>query len=177
MKLASWTLSQPNLSQNNQSRPYQIVLKLENSLTQFPNHMICSISKQSFSKLLGERMLMTGVLSSVFTPREETNSNVLPKAKVIILSESVIGLQSFPMTWIFTPKGLPAPTHGRKMNSDTNLQAQTVNSTYKSHLEEWLKSKHSPLSKKIHRILISYLTSKIFLHKRQNNFYALVNAS
>ena len=98
LNLASWTGSQPNLSQNTQRSPYQYVLKLENSLTKFPNHMLFSISKQSFSKLAGQAMPMTKVLTSVLTPTDKTNSNILPQEKVMILSESVVGLSSFPMS-------------------------------------------------------------------------------
>ena len=58
-----------------------------------------------------------------------------------------------------------------------NLTWKSQISNGQTHPEEPLKSKHSPFSKKIHRIMISYLTSKIFLHSRQNNFYAIVNAS
>ena len=43
-----------------------------------------------------------------------------------------------------------------------------------THPKESLKSKHSPFSKEIYRIMIRYLTFKIALHNRHSNFYALV---
>ena len=64
-------------------------MKLENSLTQFPNHMLFSISKQSFSKLAGKVMPVTGVLSSVITLRDKTKSNILPRERRRTLSELV----------------------------------------------------------------------------------------
>ena len=52
--------------------------------------MLFSISKQSFPKLPGQQMPMTGVISGVVTAKDKTKSNHLAGEKVRILSKSVV---------------------------------------------------------------------------------------
>ena len=52
--------------------------------------MFFSISKQSYPKLLGQLIPMTGVISEVVTHKDETKSNPLARKKVRILSKSVV---------------------------------------------------------------------------------------
>ena len=51
-------------------------LELEKCLTKSLNTMLCSISKQSFPKLLGQLMPRTGVISGVVTPKDKTKSQI-----------------------------------------------------------------------------------------------------
>ena len=46
-------------------------LKLEEILTKPPNPMLFGISKQTFLKISGELMPMTGVISGVITPKDK----------------------------------------------------------------------------------------------------------
>ena len=71
--------------------------------------MIFSVSEQSFPKLPGQLIPMTGLISGVVTPKDKTKSNPLAREKVRILSKSVV---------VFTPKRLPASKHGCKINRD-----------------------------------------------------------
>ena len=52
--------------------------------------MLFSISKQSFPKLPGQLMLMTGVNSGVATPKDKIKSNPLAREKIRILSNFVV---------------------------------------------------------------------------------------
>ena len=52
--------------------------------------MLCNISKQSFPKLAGQLIPVTGVISGFVTPTGKTKSNSLPREKVKILSKSVV---------------------------------------------------------------------------------------
>ena len=52
--------------------------------------MLFSISKQSFTKLPGQLILMTGVISEILTPKDKIKSNPLATEKVRILSKSVV---------------------------------------------------------------------------------------
>ena len=63
--------------------------------------MLFSISKQSFPKLPGQQMPMTGVISGVVTPKDKTNSDPLAGEKVRILSKSVVNFWSFPVQYFF----------------------------------------------------------------------------
>ena len=72
------------------SRTLSDCLELEKSLTKSPNPMLFSISKQSFPKLPGQQMPITGVKSGVVTPKDKIKSNPLAREKVRILSKSVV---------------------------------------------------------------------------------------
>ena len=52
--------------------------------------MLFSISKQTFPKIEGHLMPMTGVISDVVTPEDKTKSNHLGSLKVRILSKSEV---------------------------------------------------------------------------------------
>ena len=58
--------------------------------------MLLSISKHSFSRIQGQLMPMTGVISGVVTPKDKNKSNHLARLKVRIFSKSVIGFWYFP---------------------------------------------------------------------------------
>ena len=51
--------------------------------------MLFTISKQTFPKLQGQLMPMTGVVSGVVTAKDKTKSNPLAREKVTIFSKSV----------------------------------------------------------------------------------------
>ena len=53
--------------------------------------MLSSISKQTFQKIQGQLMLMTGVISGFVTPKDKTKPNPLARLKVRIFSKSVVG--------------------------------------------------------------------------------------
>ena len=53
--------------------------------------MLLSISKHSFSRIQGQLMSMTGVISGVVTPKDKSKSNPLARFKIRIFSKSVIG--------------------------------------------------------------------------------------
>ena len=79
--------------------------------------MLFSISKQSFPKLPGQQMPMTGVISGVVTPKDKTNSDPLAGEKVRILSKSVVNFWSFPVQYFFFFVSLyPTSTHQLSIN-------------------------------------------------------------
>ena len=63
-------------------------LELE-SLMKGANPILFSISKDSFPRIQGQLMPMTGVISGVTTPKDKTKSNPLARLKVRIFSKSV----------------------------------------------------------------------------------------
>ena len=59
------------------------------------SYALFSISKKSFSKLPGQLILVTGVLSGVVIPKDKIKSNPFAREKVRILSKSVVIFGSF----------------------------------------------------------------------------------
>ena len=64
-------------------------LELE-SLMKGPNPTLFTISKDSFPRIQGQLMPMTGVISGVTTPKDKSKSNPLTRLKVRIFSKSVV---------------------------------------------------------------------------------------
>ena len=61
-------------------------------------------------------------------------------------------------------------------NDKPNLEVLWCYIKYGRHPKEWVKLKHFPFSKKIHRIMIRYWLYKV-LHDRQNNLYVPVKGT
>ena len=53
--------------------------------------MLLSISKHSFSRIQGELMPMTRVISGIVTAKDRTKSDPLARLKLWIISNSVLG--------------------------------------------------------------------------------------
>ena len=62
----------------------------EISLTKSPNPMLFTISRQTFPKIQGQLMPMTGVISGVIIPTDKTKSNLLAIIKVGIFPKSLV---------------------------------------------------------------------------------------
>ena len=71
-------------------------LELQKSLTESPNPMLFNISKQAFPKLPSQLMNMTGVISSIVTSKDKSNS--LAKQKVRTSPISMVKFYSFPVS-------------------------------------------------------------------------------